>query len=184
MSWWKKIKQLISGTPDLDLSDLKTTGDRGYSAINVQKINKALDSIPPIRRAVILANIIEESGADPHVKGDIDGNSTGLLQWRPERLDPESPHLKDLKSQLKYITTTLASPKNIDDAWTHGGAGSGFKSWKDAQHQFYNPESSLEEVNKAFVRGYVRPKGKNKTADNRLKVARQLLSKMTDNGNN
>ena len=158
---------------ELDFSRIVTTNNRPYSVDNIKYINSKLSSIEPIQRAVILANIIEESGGDPTVTGP--GGFYGLLQWGSDRYSKISKNRQqEMDTQIKYILNTL---NNITDrkSWSHGGKGSGYQSAKSAYDTFFSGQL-IDDVNHAFTLGYVRPTGKNDSAKNRLKVAQQIYN--------
>lgn len=169
------IERLISHArnKDKDFTKIRTSdGKRGYDSNMVAYINEQLDSIPAKRRAPIIAYFIEESGANPEALGD-NNNAQGLGQWYPDRFDINAPGAKNVDYQLRYAVGTLSgNPDGLH--WHHGGQGSGYNTARDAQRAFYNPNSDIEVINHALNRGYVRPKGKDKSVQNRLYVAEQI----------
>lgn len=57
-----------------------TTGNREYDAAKIATINNAFYDLSAEQRAILLAQIIEESGGDP-MKKSANGTYQGLLQW-------------------------------------------------------------------------------------------------------
>ena len=158
----------------VDYSGLKTTNNRKYNPEYISYISDSLKNsgISDIKRASILANIIEESGGNPFAL-DKTGKFYGLLQWAGDRYVPtkEKDVYKEIDNQLKYITDTLGNSTD-KKSWTHGGTGSGYNSLKDAMADFDSDD--LDTAMKGFTLGYVRPTGKIDSYNNRLKVAKQL----------
>lgn len=70
----------------------------------------------------------------------------------------------------------LSTLNNITDqkSWTHGGDGSGYKSYMNAYKQFNDTLQPLDSVFKAFSFGYVRPAGKWDSYNNRKEVVHQI----------
>lgn len=161
----------------VDFSGIKTTGDRPYNPEYIQYMNEKLDTIPANRRAVILGNIIEESGGNPFAKSK-GGTYQGLLQWGADRYrvpDNETDPYKLIDSQLQYIVnSTKDTTNNVN--WTHGGKGSGYNSYKEPYKAYWDKDNSLEDMHRAFSWGYVRPKGKGKSEENRGKVVGQIYN--------
>lgn len=187
-SIWNNVKNIISGftykpKSDIDWSGISTSGNRTYNPENIEYINEKLDTIPPKRRAAIIGDIIEESGGNPFAESGT-GKYKGLLQWGPDRALKELP--KDEKEAidktLEYIVETMTNP-NDGKSWTHGGSGSGYNSRLEPFNMFYNNDASLEDVHRAFSFGYVRPKGKQKSYENRQKVVEQVYNKLTESQN-
>ena len=158
----------------VDYSGLKTTNNRKYNPKYISYISDSLKNsgISDIKRASILANIIEESGGNPFAL-DSTGKFYGLLQWAGDRYAPtkEKDVYKEIDNQLKYITDTIGNSTD-KKSWTHGGTGSGYNSLKDAMTDFDSDD--LDTAMKGFTLGYVRPTGKIDSYNNRLKVAKQL----------
>lgn len=63
----------------VDFSNVKTTNNRPYDIEAIEYINNKLQHLPDDLRAVIIGNIIEESGGNPFAKSDT-GKYQGLLQ--------------------------------------------------------------------------------------------------------
>ena len=158
----------------VDYSGLKTTNNRKYNPEYISYISDSLKNlgISDVKRASILANIIEESGGNPFAV-DSTGKFYGLLQWAGDRYAPtkEKDVYKEIDNQLKYITDTIGNSTD-KKSWTHGGTGSGYNSLKDAMADFDSDD--LDTAMKGFTLGYVRPTGKIDSYNNRLKVAKQL----------
>lgn len=158
----------------MDFSGIVTTSNRSYNPEDIAYINEKLSSIDSLQRSAILANIIEESGGNPLAVGP--GGFYGLLQWGSDRYSAKSKDRKqEMDNQIQYILDTL---HNTTDkmSWHHGGAGSGYNSAKSAHDAFVNQNIPVDSVNWAYTLGYVRPKGKTKSARNRSKVANQIYN--------
>lgn len=170
-------------------TSLKTTNDRGYEVNNLNYIyNKLKFSglYNDKQIAAILANIVEESGANPYaIRTDKETGKqykdTGLLQWidRYPGIDKKRLAIEELDNQINYINKTLRD--TIDTvSWTHGGEGSGYMKAVDAYNEFAN-SNDLERINYALTLGYVRPKGRKESAANRYKVAQQIYDEINNN---
>lgn len=162
-----------------DFSGLKTTRNRPYDADNLNYIYGRLKErgYDDKHIAVLLGTIAEESGGNPYAVSP-DGKFQGLLQWAGDRyaINPfmeENPK-RELDRQIDYIARTI---DNLDDSksWTHGGKGSGYNRAADA-HEAYVSSDSLDAINHAFNRGYVRPTGGDDSVANRYKVAEQVYN--------
>ena len=141
------------------------TNDRLYDISSLKYIyNKLKESnVPYIKNMSILTNIAEESGGNPFAKH---GEYFGLLQWSPERYNKLSDDFyTELNNQLQYI---IESSKNENDkvSWTHGGENSGYKSYKNALDDFNSKD--INKSIKGLTLGYVRPKGKHDSVNNRI----------------
>ena len=184
--WHADGGQLFKENPfskDPDFSNIETTDNRGYNTEYIDYINSALaeKGYDDRRRAVILGNIIEESGGDPFSVSDT-GKYKGLLQWGPDRFigtESEDPY-REIDRQLDYLYSTI---DNIEDqkSWTHGGKGSGYAKGKDAHNMFRLDLSPIEELQRAFSYGYVRPRGKEASMNNRMKVVDQVFNRIIGN---
>lgn len=161
----------------IDFNNIITTGNREYNSKRIATINDAFSDLSAEQRAILLSQIIEESGGDPMAKS-ANGTYQGLLQWGADRYkikskDPD----KELANQIAYIRKTLND--TIDGvSWTHGGKGSGYKSLKEAYGTFSNSEAPFDDRFKAFSYGYVRPHGKEGSYSNRLKVGHQIYDRL------
>ena len=69
-----------------DFRSIKTTGNRGYRSDYVEYVNSLMDTIPNIRRAPILAAMIEESGMNPRAVGK--NGERGIFQFKEDRYVP------------------------------------------------------------------------------------------------
>ena len=152
------------------------TNDRLYDISSLKYIyNKLKESnVPYIKNMSILTNIAEESGGNPFAKH---GEYFGLLQWSPERYNKLSDDFyTELNNQLQYI---IESSKNKNDkvSWTHGGENSGYKSYKNALDDFNSKD--INKSIKGLTLGYVRPKGKHDSVNNRIN-AFNILKEMFD----
>ena len=152
------------------------TNDRLYDISSLKYIyNKLKESnVPYIKNMSILTNIAEESGGNPFAKH---GESFGLLQWSPERYNKLSDDFyTELNNQLQYI---IKSSNNENDkvSWTHGGENSGYKSYKNALDDFNSKD--INKSIKGLTLGYVRPKGKNDSVNNRINSF-NILKEMFD----
>ena len=182
-------KKYQNGGKKLLFTSLKTTNDRGYEVNNLNYIyNKLKFSglYNDKQIAAILANIVEESGANPYaIRTDKETGKqykdTGLLQWidRYPGIDKKRLAIEELDNQINYINKTLRD--TIDTvSWTHGGEGSGYMKAVDAYNEFAN-SNDLERINYALTLGYVRPKGRKESAANRYKVAQQIYDEINNN---
>lgn len=169
------LKKLIFGA---DFNDIKTSDGRNYNPDYIQRAYSSLKKscLTKQQQAVVLANIIEESGGDPFALNKNSGKDYGLLQWvdRYPKSKETDPY-KEIDNQMGYFLNTV---NNLDDqvSWTHGGRGSGYQSFKDAYNDFNSED--IETINKGFVLGHVRPAGKHNSAKNRLGVAEQIYNRI------
>ena len=179
LKWFKGKRSAEAAAPVpapvvVDYSGLATTNNRKYNPEYISYISDSLKSsgISDVKRASILANIIEESGGNPFAL-DKTGKFYGLLQWAGDRYAPtkEKDVYKEIDNQLKYIIDTIGNSTD-KKSWTHGGSGSGYNTLKDAMTDFDSDD--LGTAMKGFTLGYVRPTGKIDSYNNRLKVAKQL----------
>lgn len=169
------LKKLIFGT---DFNNIKTSDGRNYNPAYIERAYSSLkkSGLTKKQQAVVLANIIEESGGDPFALNKKSGKDYGTLQWvdRYPKSNETDPY-KEIDNQMGYFLNTV---NNLDDqvSWTHGGKGSGYKSRKDAYNDFNSED--IETINRGFVLGHVRPSGKNQSAKNRLGVAEQIYDRI------
>lgn len=169
------LKKLIFGA---DFNDIKTSDGRNYNPDYIERAYSSLkkSGLTKQQQAVVLANIIEESGGDPFALNKNSGKDYGLLQWvdRYPKSKETDPY-KEIDNQMGYFLNTV---NNLDDqvSWTHGGRGSGYQSFKDAYNDFNSED--IETINKGFVLGHVRPAGKHASAKNRLGVAEQIYDRI------
>ena len=184
-------KKYQNGGKKLLFTSLKTTNDRGYEVNNLNYIYNKLKSsglYNDKQIAAILANIVEESGANPYaIRTDKETGKqykdTGLLQWidRYPGIDKKRLAIEELDNQINYINKTLRDTTDTV-SWTHGGEGSGYMKAIDAYNEF-NDSDDLERINYALTLGYVRPAGKKDSAVNRYKVAQQIYAEINNNIN-
>lgn len=184
-------KKYQNGGKKLLFTSLKTTNDRGYEVNNLNYIYNKLKSsglYNDKQIAAILANIVEESGANPYaIRTDKETGKqykdTGLLQWadRYPGIDKKRLAIEELDNQINYINKTLRDTTDTV-SWTHGGEGSGYMKAIDAYNEF-NDSDDLERINYALTLGYVRPAGKKDSAANRYKVAQQIYAEINNNIN-
>lgn len=182
-------KKYQNGGKKLLFTSLKTTNDRGYEVNNLNYIYNKLKSsglYNDKQIATILANIVEESGANPYaVRTDKETGKqykdTGLLQWvdRYPGIDKKRLAIEELDNQINYINKTLRDTTDTV-SWAHGGEGSGYMKAVDAYNEFAN-SNDLERINYALTLGYVRPKGRKESAANRYKVAQQIYDEINNN---
>lgn len=182
-------KKYQNGGKKLLFTSLKTTNDRGYEVNNLNYIYNKLKSsglYNDKQIAAILANIVEESGANPYaIRTDKETGKqykdTGLLQWidRYPGIDKKRLAIEELDNQINYINKTLRDTTDTV-SWTHGGEGSGYMKAVDAYNEFAN-SNDLERINYALALGYVRPKGRKESAANRYKVAQQIYDEINNN---
>lgn len=169
------LKKLIFG---VDFKDIKTSDGRGYNPAYIERAYSSLkkSGLTKKQQAVVLANIIEESGGDPFALNKNSGKDYGTLQWvdRYPKSNETDPY-KEIDNQMGYFLNTI---NNLDDqvSWTHGGKGSGYQSRKDAYNDFNSED--IETINKGFVLGHVRPAGKHDSAKNRIGVAEQIYDRI------
>lgn len=184
-------KKYQNGGKKLLFTSLKTTNDRGYEVNNLNYIYNKLKSsglYNDKQIAAILANIVEESGANPYaIRTDKETGKqykdTGLLQWvdRYPGIDKKRLAIEELDNQINYINKTLRDTTDTV-SWTHGGEGSSYMKAIDAYNEF-NDSDDLERINYALTLGYVRPAGKKDSAANRYKVAQQIYAEINNNIN-
>lgn len=184
-------KKYQNGGKKLLFTSLKTTNDRGYEVNNLNYIYNKLKSsglYNDKQIAAILANIVEESGANSYaIRTDKETGKqykdTGLLQWvdRYPGIDKKRLAIEELDNQINYINKTLRDTTDTV-SWTHGGEGSGYMKAIDAYNEF-NDSDDLERINYALTLGYVRPAGKKDSAANRYKVAQQIYAEINNNIN-
>lgn len=182
-------KKYQNGGKKLLFTYLKTTNDIGYEVNNLNYIYNKLKSsglYNDKQIAAILANIVEESGANPYaIRTDKETGKqykdTGLLQWidRYPGIDKKRLAIEELDNQINYINKTLRDTTDTV-SWTHGGEGSGYMKAVDAYNEFAN-SNDLERINYALTLGYVRPKGRKESAANRYKVAQQIYDEINNN---
>lgn len=182
-------KKYQNGGKKLLFTSLKTTNDRGYEVNNLNYIYNKLKSsglYNDKQIAAILANIVEESGANPYaIRTDKETGKqykdTGLLQWidRYPGIDKKRLAIEELDNQINYINKTLRDTTDTV-SWTHGGERSGYMKAVDAYNEFAN-SNDLERINYALTLGYVRPKGRKESAANRYKVAQQIYDEINNN---
>lgn len=182
-------KKYQNGGKKLLFTSLKTTNDRGYEVNNLNYIYNKLKSsglYNDKQIAAILANIVEESGANPYaIRTDKETGKqykdTGLLQWidRYPGIDKKRLAIEELDNQINYINKTLRDTTDTV-SWAHGGEGSGYMKAVDAYNEFAN-SNDLERINYALTLGYVRPKGRKESAANRYKVAQQIYDEINNN---
>lgn len=169
------LKKLVFG---VDFNDIKTSDGRGYNPNYIERAYSSLkkSGLTKQQQAVVLANIIEESGGDPFALNKKSGKDYGLLQWvdRYPKSKETDPY-KEIDNQMGYFLNTV---NNLDDqvSWTHGGKGSGYQSRTDAYNDFNSED--IETINRGFGLGYVRPAGKHNSAKNRLGVAEQIYDRI------
>lgn len=169
------LKKLVFGA---DFNDIKTSDGRNYNPAYIERAYSSLkkSGLTKKQQAVVLANIIEESGGDPFALNKNSGKDYGTLQWvdRYPKSNETDPY-KEIDNQMEYFLNTV---NNLDDqvSWTHGGKGSGYQSRKDAYNDFNSED--IETINKGFVLGHVRPAGKHASAKNRIGVAEQIYDRI------
>lgn len=169
------LKKLIFGA---DFNDIKTSDGRNYNPAYIERAYSSLkkSNLTKKQQAVVLANIIEESGGDPFALNKNSGKDYGTLQWvdRYPKSNETNPY-KEIDNQMGYFLNTV---NNLDDqvSWTHGGKGSGYQSRKDAYNDFNSED--IETINRGFVLGHVRPAGKHASAKNRIGVAEQIYDRI------
>lgn len=169
------LKKLIFG---VDFNDIKTSDGRNYNPAYIERAYSSLkkSNLTKKQQAVVLANIIEESGGDPFALNKNSGKDYGTLQWvdRYPKSNETDPY-KEIDNQMGYFLNTV---NNLDDkvSWTHGGKGSGYQSRTDAYNDFNSED--IETINRGFVLGHVRPAGKHASVKNRIGVAEQIYDRI------
>ena len=164
----------------INFKGIPTTNGRGYLEDNISEINERLKSFPIEERAAILGTIMEESGGNPLAKNN-SGAYQGLLQWGADRYVPQSSDKNtEMNNQIQYILSTVRD-KEGGVNWTHGGRGSGYNTKDEAYSTFNNSNAPFKDRYRAFSYGYVRPKGKEDSYNNRLNVARKVLNNLVVN---
>lgn len=164
----------------INFDNITLTGGRKYNPSDLSALNNSLSYLPTKQRAAVLASILEESQGNPM---SISNNKTyqGLLQWGADRYQIKNKGNRELANQLQYLKNTIDNPSD-HISWTNGGKGSGYKSFKDTYADFHNQSLPLDKVLRAFSYGYVRPYGKEDSFNNRLKVAKQIYSRLSTPG--
>lgn len=178
----KRAKRAVFGP---DFSGITTTGGRNYNVDDIKTVYNRIkrSNLKPEQQATILAAVIEESGGNPYALGS--AGEQGIFQFKSDRYPNNYKNKEDRKGyindQVDYMLNTI---NNLDDqiSWTHGGTGSGYKSRTDAYNDFNSDD--LETVNRGFNLGYIRPSGKINSANNRFKVAQQVLERIKKYGGN
>lgn len=165
-------------------NNIKTTNNRPYNKDYISYIERSLLSrgFTNKQTSVILGNIIEESGGDPFAKSK-NGTYQGLLQWAKDRYvipSKSNDPYKEIDNQIDYLFNSIQNSKD-QVSWTHGGSGSGYNKGIDAKNEFFNDSNDIDKIHRAFSYGYVRPKGKEDSYSNRLKVVKQVDDIRTNN---
>lgn len=160
-----------------DYADVRKVNNRELNDDNIDYLINVFRSkgMDDMHIAVLVANIIDESGGDP-LKESPDSLSVGLLQWKDERydfneFDDDDPD-GEMTRQIDLILNTL---DNLTDrkSWTHGGKGTGYNSLVDAHNDWVNGKT-IEQINKGLSMGYVRPKDVFDNFKRRTKTAEAL----------
>jgi hypothetical protein len=158
---------------------IKTTKNRPYIPENISLISDRLDktSLGTPQKNAILGTIIEESGGDPLAVSP-DGKFKGLFQWADDRYQflENTDEVKEMDNQLATLVESLYNTKD-GVCWTHGGKGSGYKSGKQSQKAFMKARNT-QQATRALNIGNVRPTGKEKSVNNRTKVAKQVAKRL------
>lgn len=170
--------------PKPNFRGIKLTRGREYSVPMAERLNDSLQYLPIKQKAIVLADMMEESGLDPLAKSAGD-EYQGLLQWGADRYKITSDDReKELTKQLQNLRNTINDTTD-SKSWTHGGKGSGYNTLKDAYIAFNDTTNTLDQMHRGFSFGYVRPTGKEDSHQNRLKVAQQVYNRMLEaQGNN
>ena len=165
--------------PKPNFRRIKLTRGREYSVPMAERLNDSLQYLPIKQRAIVLADMMEESGLDPLAKSAGD-EYQGLLQWGADRYKITSDDReKELTKQLQNLRNTINDTTD-SKSWTHGGKGSGYNTLKDAYIAFNDTTNTLDQMHRGFSFGYVRPTGKEDSHQNRLKVAQQVYNRMLE----
>ena len=147
-----------------------------------------MDTIPNIRRAPILAAMIEESGMNPRAVGK--NGERGIFQFKEDRYVPHpkgDDNVNDyelIRWQLQQGLDAMATSPNSSGNWTHGGVGTNIQNAIDAYNAFYNNDATLQDTNNNLNLGFIRPKGKWASANNRMKVTQQIYDRLEKTKNN
>ena len=83
----------------------------------------------------------------------------------------------ELQNQIQYIKNTIDNSTD-GKSWTHGGKGSGYNSKDETYENFHGDKVPFDKKFRALSYGYVRPKGKEDSYNNRLKVGKKVLNKL------
>ena len=125
----------------------------------------------------ILSSIIAESGGDPNKKELGGGPGEGLLQFtdlarKTMMRNYKSPNKGDneLLRQANYINDEMRG--NVP--FTNGQVTQWLGDNRLSENTFFNPDSTLEDLNKAYVKAFVRPRNVNTDITKRYKIAQAL----------
>lgn len=161
----------------VNFKNIKTTGNRPYNAEMISRLNDSLQSVPTRQRSYILGTIIEESGGNPLAVSKR-GKYQGLLQWGTDRYRIQSKNKEaEFINQLQKLREINDTSDRIN--WTHGGKQSGYHSFREAYNDYNNSDIPYDQGYRAFSYGYVRPKGKEESIENRLKVVHQVYDRLS-----
>jgi len=144
-----------------DTSKLKIDGANNDNLTYVNtKLSEA--GIPKLQRAVILATIVAESGADPKAIGDA-GKAHGLFQWHPDRYKAGP----DLDSQIQLILDEVTN-LNYKNGW--GGRKKDFDDFNG---------DNLQASVRALTKGFIRPADIDGQSVLRYNIAQRILKQLS-----
>ena len=151
-----------------------------YDPAIISDLNSRLSFIEsPKQRAVVIANILKESGGDPMALSE-SGKYMGLLQWDASRINDSwsRSYTRDqaMEKQIQLIKDTL-NRTNDGLTWMFGGSAYGYnRKTRKAYDVFMNPDSTLEQVSDAFVNGFIRPGNRKGEVAIRTKIAQNVFN--------
>lgn len=159
----------------IDWYNIKKIHDRETDSKNMEYIDSKLKKVgfTNNQRIPILARIIEESGGNP--KANNHDKGIGLIQWSPDRWDAKG---KSLDEQINRIVEEIRDGNPNSTTWTHGGKGTGYKSYSDAYNSFFSKDSSLRDTSHAIVNGFVRPRDRNTDTKRNLDLSNLIYDNM------
>ena len=168
----KKETSFIKLLKNKDFSDYKPTlAQKLFKGDNANILRDSLfaNTDNPYQILAVMANDIIESGVDPDA--EYASVAKGIGMWE----GGNTP--KDLQGQIHKQMVTLFNPNNKEYSlqWTHGGEGTGYKSWKDAYLQFKNAKD-IDTAIYSLTNGYTRPKERKE----RLKAISKEIKNLID----
>lgn len=151
-----------------------------YDPAIISDLNSRLSFIEsPKQRAVVIANILKESGGNPLALSK-SGKYKGLLQWDDRRIkgywDSSYDSQTAMEKQIELIKNTI---NNTTDGltWMFGGSANGYNpKTRKAYNVFIDPNSTLEQISHAFVNGCIRPGDRKGEVAIRTKIAQNVFN--------
>lgn len=134
-------------------NNVSVGNNRKMNRENMEMIDNYFISkgVPLYQRQALLYTILQESGGD--TLGAHGNGYYGLVGWSPDRYNVIND--KSLMGQVEHLYNTLYNGDGTAD-WNHGGTGSGYNSWTDAQKAFVDAQD-FNTALRALNYGYVRP---------------------------